>query len=136
MGDEEQIKYFKNAKFFVGGSPIDMKPTENSFVIDQSDLDALDDKERHFDAHIQKTVTMTFEMDASVRQFVKQMEYELNKRLPRLPRKLKKKCKKTMFLRYPKRISKWMLLNVYVLNTKKTWFLKKNGITKTADSQI
>ena len=130
MGDKDGF-FADNGKFYVCGQPIDIKPIEGSVVIDQSDLDALDNKERHYDAHIPEPVTMTFEMNASARQFVKQMQKDFNKRLPRLPRKLKKNCKKTMFLKYPKRISKWSLLNVYALNTKKTWYLTKNGITKT-----
>lgn len=135
MGDKEGFFGTPSKVFFISDKPIDIKPVECSISIEKDDLDALDDKEHHFDAHIPETVTMTFEMDSSARQFVKCMNRELNKRLPRVPRKLKKKCKKTMFLKYPKRISKWLLLNVYALNTKKTWYLKKNGITKQDDGQ-
>jgi len=83
MGDKEDVQ------FFVCGQPIDMKPTEGSFVIDQSDLDALDGKYSQNDF---KPSTASFSFEFNV---TKQALRKLFPR-PHLPRKKKKALKKMM----------------------------------------
>lgn len=88
MGDKDGF-FADNGKFYINGQPIDMKPTEGSFEIDQSDLDALDGKYSKNDF---KPSTASFSFEFNV---TKQALRKLFPR-PHLPRKKKKALKKMM----------------------------------------
>lgn len=88
MGDKDGF-FADNGKFYLCGQPIDMKPTENSLTINQSDLDALDGNYGQIDFK-PLTASISFE--------VKVTKQALRKLFPRphLPRKKKKALKKMM----------------------------------------
>jgi len=88
MGDKDGF-FADNGKVYVNGNPIDMKPTEGSFEIDQSDLDALDGKYGQNDFK-PSTASISFEFNVT-----KQALRKLFPR-PHLPRKKKKALKKMM----------------------------------------
>lgn len=88
MGDKDGF-FADNGKFYINGKPIDMKPTENSLTIDQSDLDALDG---NYDQNGFKPSTASFSFEFNV---TKQALRKLFPR-PHLPRKKKKALKKKM----------------------------------------
>ena len=88
MGDKDGF-FAGIGKVYFSGQPIDMKPTENSLTIDQSDLDALDGKYSQNDFK-PTTASISFEFNAT-----KQALRKLFPR-PHLPRKKKKALKKIM----------------------------------------
>lgn len=88
MGDKDGF-FADSGKFYLCGQPIDMKPTENSLTIDQSDLDALDGKYGQNDFK-PSTASISFEFNVT-----KQALRKLFPR-PHLPRKKKKALKKIM----------------------------------------
>lgn len=88
MGDKDGF-FAGIGKVYINGQPIDMKPTEGSFEIDQSDLDALDGKYSKNDFK-PSTASFSFEFNVT--------KQALRKLFPRthLPRKKKKALKKMM----------------------------------------
>lgn len=88
MGDKDGF-FAGIGKVYINGQPIDMKPTEGSFEIDQSDLDALDGK---YSQNYFKPTTASFSFEFNV---TKQALRKLFPR-PHLPRKKKKALKKMM----------------------------------------
>lgn len=88
MGDKDGF-FAGIGKVYINGKPIDMKPTENSLTIDQSDLDALDGK---YSQNYFKPTTASFSFEFNV---TKQALRKLFPR-PHLPRKKKKALKKMM----------------------------------------
>ena len=88
MGDKDGF-FAGIGKVYFSDKPIDMKPTENSLTIDQSDLDALDEK-YNLNNFKPSTASISFEFNVT-----KQALRKLFPR-PHLPRKKKKALKKMM----------------------------------------
>lgn len=69
-------------------------------------------EESHFTGGVPFTATLNFEIaDKKGQELCRKLL-----RLPRLPRKLKKRVKKTCFIKYPKRIDRYTLNYAFALN--------------------
>lgn len=76
------------------------------------DGDGSSETENHFADGVPFTATLNFEIaDKKGQELCRKLL-----RLPKLPRKLKKRVKKTYFIKYPKRIDRYTLNYAFALN--------------------
>lgn len=121
MGDEEGM-WGKPSQFFISDKPIDLTPidgAEFSCEVEPTRLDTLADmvaqesvdnarfKTNDFDHSITMEVTISPKQMRNLRKML---------RVPKLPRKLKKRVKKTCFTEYPKRAPRGFLNVAFALN--------------------
>lgn len=125
MGDEEGM-WGKPSQFFIGDKPIDLTPidgTEFTCEVKQTNIESVADimaqnvvdeavdnarfKANDFDHSITMEVTISPKQMRNLRKML---------RVPKLPRKLKKRVKKTCLSEPPKRVPRMVLNYAFAMN--------------------
>lgn len=112
MGDKDNMM-FDNCSLFYCNKPIKTGMPIATVDCDLSSEQS-DDEKVKWDNQCGRTITYTY--DVKVKKFTNKERRIFYGKYWKLPRKLKKMAKRKYFVRYPKRISRYFLAYVYLLN--------------------
>lgn len=115
MGDKDNMM-FDNCSLFYCNKPIELPPPVVDVALSSEQIDSDDEKVKWEKWDNQCGRTITFTHDVKVKKFTNKERRIFYGKYWKLPRKLKKMAKRKYFVRYQKRISRYFLAYVYLLN--------------------
>lgn len=116
MGDKDNMMFDKCSLFY-GNKPIELPQPFVDVALSSEQIDSDDEKVKWEKWDNQCGHTITYEV--KVKKLTNKARRIFYGKYWKLPRKLKKMAKRKYFVRYPKRISRYFLNYVYLLNNSK-----------------